>query len=55
MSSSVFEKGTGVCGAVTISIGARKAPKACLATSADTSVATERLATELLQRIARAA
>ena len=37
----MFEKGTGVCGAVTISIGARNAPNAFLAMSAEMSAATE--------------
>ena len=35
MSSSALENGTGVCGAVTISIGARSEPNAFRATSAD--------------------
>ena len=39
MSSSALENGTGVCGAVTISIGARSEPNAFWATSAEMSVA----------------
>src|SRR4029079_12129130 len=38
-SSKASLNGTGVCGAVTISIGARSAPNACCATVAEMSVA----------------